>query len=127
MRFLNPGEGTMGMDPGRPPENLDSKLFWTESRKIGTEFNSHTITGRTQQVIVAVLLVFPRETTKTDVIQILEPLKVGDGHTTSIAEQVLQQVMIINKSRERDSGREGGKERERREGERGGRPIDSQV
>ena len=33
MRFLNPGEGIIGIEPGCPPENLASKLFWTESEK----------------------------------------------------------------------------------------------
>ena len=41
-----------------------------------------------QQVVVGVLLVLEGETTVADVVQVLEPLEVGDGDTTGVDVQV---------------------------------------
>ena len=45
----------------------------------------------TQQVIVGVSLIFKGESTITDVVQILQPLKVGDSHTAGVQVHVLRQ------------------------------------
>ena len=42
----------------------------------------------TKQVVVGILLILPCEPTVADMIQILEPLKVGDSHTSSISKHV---------------------------------------
>jgi len=41
-------------------------------------------------MIVGILLILKRETPVTDVVQILEPLKVGHGHTSSIDVEILR-------------------------------------
>jgi hypothetical protein len=38
----------------------------------------------TQQMIIRIFLIFPCEFAIADVIEVLEPLKVGHGHTPSI-------------------------------------------
>ncbi len=43
----------------------------------------------TEQVVVGVALVFEREATEADVVQVFEPLEVRDGHTTRVDVQIL--------------------------------------
>ena len=42
----------------------------------------------TEQVIVGILLILPCEFAVADVVQVLQPLKIGDSDTTSIGIQV---------------------------------------
>ena len=42
----------------------------------------------TKQVVVGILLILPCEPTIADMVEVLEPLKVGDGHTSSVGKEV---------------------------------------
>lgn len=45
----------------------------------------------TQQMIVGIPLILEGQASVTDVVQVLQPLKVGDGHATSIQVHVLEE------------------------------------
>lgn len=45
-------------------------------------------------MVVGVSLIFEGQSAVTDMIQVLQPLKVGDGHTTGIQVQVLFETMV---------------------------------
>ena len=51
----------------------------------------------TEEMVVGVLLVLEGETTIADVVQVLEPLEVGHGHTTSVHVQILHKSTRYSK------------------------------
>ena len=69
----------------------------------------------TEQVIVGVSLIFKGESTVTDVVQILQPLKVGDSHTAGIQVHVLRQGGRRQEARKGNMVTKGGERREKSE------------
>lgn len=102
IRAWNSEVGTTGMDPPCFP-NFFSRLSWTDTEERRQSYSSRSRfyrnpwVGLTQQMVVGVPLVLEGEPTITDVVQVLQPLEVGDGDTPSI------QIHVLMEDRERYS------------------------
>ena len=49
----------------------------------------------TKQVVVGLALVFERQTTEADVVEVLEPLEVGHGDTSSVEEEIRKNENVL--------------------------------
>lgn len=96
IRAWNSEVGTTGMDPPCFP-NFLSRLSWTDTEEKRHSYSSRSRSYRnprvrlTQQMVVGVPLVLECEPTITDVVQVLQPLEIGDGDTPSVQIHVLME------------------------------------
>ena len=54
--------------------------------------NIHCLLNNCNQVVLSLLLPFPLHTSRPHVVQIFQPLKVTDSHTTSITQDIRKEV-----------------------------------
>lgn len=47
----------------------------------------------TEEMIIGVSLIFEGQSAVADMVQVLQPLKIGDGHTTSVQVHILFRTM----------------------------------